>query len=67
MLMGVCPLAMTSGVGLGMANVSSTNATDMMICMAMTHQRLVLMMSTNGLQKGLMVHGRYSRLVNNAI
>ena len=30
----------------------------MSICIEMVHQRLVRMMSTNGLQKGLMVHGR---------
>ena len=58
MLMGVCPVAMTSGVGLGMASVSSTNATDINICIDITHQRLVLIISTNGLQNGLMVHGR---------
>ena len=27
-------------------------------CMVMIHQRLVLMMSTKGLQSGLTVHGR---------
>ena len=36
-------------------------------CMAVTHQRLVLRMSTKGLQKGLMSQGRYSRLVYRAI
>ena len=43
------------------------NAADIIICIAVTHQRFVLMMSTNGLQRGLMTHGRYRRLVYIAI
>ena len=67
MLMGVCPEAMVAASGLGMVNVSKMNAMLMSTCIPMVHHRLVRMMSTNGLQKGLMVHGRYSRLVNSAI
>jgi hypothetical protein len=43
------------------------NAADIIICIAVTHQRFVLMMSTNGLQRGLMTHGRYRRDVYIAI
>ena len=39
----------------------------MIICMAIIHHLLVLIMSTNGLQRGLMTHGRYRRLVYIAI
>ena len=44
--------------GRGMDSVSRMNATDIRICMERVHHLLVLMMSTNGLQKGLIVHGR---------
>jgi hypothetical protein len=35
--------------------------------MEMIHHRLVLRISTNGLQKGLITHGRYNQLVYRAI
>ena len=57
-LIWVVPAAMSVSFGRGMASVSRMKATDIRTCMAIVHQRLVLMMSTNGLQKGLMVHGR---------
>ena len=65
--MGVWPDAISSGDGCGMVIVSKTKAAVIRICMAINHQRLVLMISTNGLQNGLIVHGRYSKDVNNAI
>ena len=34
-----------------------------MTCIAIIHQRFVRIMSTNGLQRGLITHGRYSKLV----
>ena len=66
-LIGVVPAAMVASSGRGMVNVSKIKAIDIRICMETTHHLLVLMISTNGLQKGLMVQGKYSRLVNNAI
>ena len=58
MLMGVVPAAIVASSGRGMDSVSRMNATDIRICMERVHHLLVLMMSTNGLQKGLMVQGR---------
>ena len=58
MLMGVVPAAIVASSGRGMDSVSRMNATDIRICMERVHHLLVLMMSTNGLQKGLIVHGR---------
>ena len=50
------------------ALVGSRNATDAMqmpisSCIVMVHQRFVRIRSTNGLQKGLITHGRYSQPV----
>ncbi len=36
-------------------------------CMLTIHQRLVFSKSTNGLQNGLMTHGKYNQLVYKAI
>ena len=58
MLIGVVPAAMVASSGCGMDSVSRMNAADISTCMASVHHLLVLIMSTNGLQKGLMVHGR---------
>ena len=66
-LIGVVPAAMVASSGCGMVRVSRMKAIDIRICMETTHHLLVLIMSTNGLQKGLIVHGRYSRLVNSAM
>ncbi len=44
--------------GAGMKNAMPAMANAMIHCIARVHQRLVLMMSTNGLQKGLMTQGR---------
>ncbi len=41
--------------------------TAIMDCIAVTHHRLLRMMSTNGLHRGLITHGRYSILVYSAI
>ena len=51
----------------GMEKASRANATAIRACMATIHQRLVLRMSTNGLQSGLMVHGRYNSPVYKAM
>ena len=67
MLMGVVPAAIVASSGFGIDSVNRMNAIDIRICIEMIHHRLVLMMSMNGLQKGLMVQGRYSKLVNKAI
>jgi len=66
-LIGVVPAAMVASSGRGMVRVSKIKAIDISICMETTHHLLVLMMSTNGLQKGLIVQGRYSKLVNSAM
>ena len=66
-LIGVLWLAIISADGVGIVIVSKINAIDINICMLMVHQRLVLTISTNGLQNGLNDHGRYNKLVNNAI
>lgn len=58
MLIGVWPEAMRAASGLGRVTVRRTIAAVIRACMAMIHQRLVLMMSTKGLQSGLMVQGR---------
>ena len=42
----------------GMVNATPPNAAPMSNCMVIIHQRFVLMMSTNGLHKGFMTHGR---------
>jgi hypothetical protein len=39
----------------------------MIICIAMTHQRFVRIISTNGLHRGLITQGRYSNDVYMAI
>ena len=57
-LIGVSPDAIRSAEGLGSVRVSRTMAAVISACMVMIHQRLVLMMSTKGLQSGLTVHGR---------
>ncbi len=44
--------------GAGRAKAMPAMAMPMVHCMATTHQRLVRRMSTNGLQNGLMTHGR---------
>jgi hypothetical protein len=67
MLIGVVWLAIISAEGVGIVKVSKMKAIDINICMVIVHQRLVLMISTNGLQKGLNDHGRYNKLVNKAI
>ena len=51
----------------GRVMVNNTNAAAMIICIASVHHLLVLKISTNGLQNGLIIHGRYSKLVKNAI
>ena len=58
MLIGVSPEAISAASGLGRVRVNSTMAAVISICMVRIHQRLVLMMSTKGLQRGLMVQGR---------
>ena len=57
-LTGVFIPSITAASGCGMESVSRTKAALINSCMAKIHQRLVLMMSTKGLQSGLMVHGR---------
>ena len=63
----VPPAAIVSAEGCGRLNATTANATDIIICMAIIHHLLVFMMSTNGLQRGLITHGRYRRLVYIAI
>ena len=47
-----------SQYGPGMVNATPPRAAPMSNCIVTIHQRLVLMMSTNGLHSGLMTHGR---------
>ena len=44
--------------GVGMENAMPAKAMAMAHCMVRVHQRLVLIRSTKGLQKGLITHGR---------
>ena len=44
--------------GVGMVNAMPASAKAIIHCMVSVHQRLVRMMSTKGLQKGLITHGR---------
>ena len=44
--------------GPGMVKAMPARAAAMRICMVRIHQRLVRSMSTNGLHRGLMTHGR---------
>ena len=44
--------------GAGMVKATPPNEAPMSSCMLTIHQRLVLMMSINGLHSGLMTHGR---------
>ncbi len=44
--------------GVGSAKAMPAKAAAMSHCMVRVQRRLVLMMSTKGLQKGLMTHGR---------
>ena len=66
-LMGVCIVAMVAASGCGSVSANNTKMPAIESCIATIHQRLVLMMSMNGLQNGLMTHGRYSKLVKSAI
>ena len=59
----VLPAAITSGLGFGRVSAVNAKATDMSTCIRITHQRFVRIMSTKGLQRGLITHGRYSKLV----
>ena len=47
----------------GRVSATPARPAPMSNCMAMIHRRLVLRMSTRGLQNGLMTQGRYSQLV----
>ena len=67
MLIGVCPLSISSGEGLGSVTVSRTRNAVIIICMQTIHQRLVLITSTKGLQIPLSSHGKYSSVVKKAI
>ena len=58
MLIGVSPEAISAASGRGSVSVSNTIAAVISACIVRIHQRLVLMMSTKGLQSGLMVQGR---------
>ena len=49
---------MESPVACGRRNGSRSIAADMRICMATIHQRLLFSMSTKGLQRGFITHGR---------
>ena len=42
----------------GNENAASANAADITVCIATTHHLLVLMISTKGLQRGFITHGR---------
>ena len=64
---GVCPVAITSAEGCGRARAAPIKVALTSTCMARTHHRLVLIISTKGLQKGLITHGRYRILVYAAI
>ena len=66
-LTGVLPEAIMSGEGCGRVNVSKMKAKLIRACIITIHQRLVRRMSTNGLHRGLMTHGRYNKLVNMAM
>ena len=44
--------------GPGMVNATPANAAPISSCMVIIHQRFVFSMSTNGLHRGLMTHGR---------
>jgi len=48
-------------------NATSASPSDTRYCMAIIQNRLVRVISTNGLHSGLMTHGRYSQLVYSAI
>ncbi len=50
-----------------MVNATAAIAAAMTHCMANVHRRLVDIMSTNGLQKGFITHGRLSQPVYRAI
>ena len=47
----------------GMVNATPPKAAPTSSCMVIIHHRLVFTRSTNGLQSGLSIHGRYSQLV----
>ena len=47
----------------GMVNATPPRAAPMSSCMDMIHQRLLLTISTKGLQNGLITQGRYSQEV----
>ena len=49
--------------GVGMVKAMPASAKAMIHCMVSVHQRLVRIISTNGLQKGLITQGRYSQPV----
>ena len=64
---GVVPDAIVWAEGCGIVNARTMNAADITVCIVRIHHLLVLMMSTNGLQRNLSVHGRYRSEVNNDI
>ena len=59
--------AIASPVACGSINGRRIIAADIRSCIVTIHQRFVLMISTNGLHKGFITHGRYSKLVYIAI
>jgi hypothetical protein len=61
---GVC--AMVSPVVCGSRNGSMSIATDISICMVIIHHLLLLMISTKGLHRGFITHGKYNMLVYRA-
>ena len=60
---GTVPAAISAADGRGSRTAMSATAAAISACIATIHQRLLRNMSTNGLHSGLIVHGRYSRLV----
>ena len=49
--------------GTGIKKATPASPAPISSCMVIIHHLLVLIKSTNGLQNGLMTHGRYSQLV----
>ena len=60
------PAAIPSGEGDGNTATRVAKATAIRSCIVTVHHLLVLRMSTKGLQRGLMNHGRYRSPVNRA-
>ena len=59
----VVPEAITEASGRGIDRVNAMNDRHMSTSIDMIHHLFVFRMSTNGLQKGFITHGRYRRLV----